>query len=108
MGHILDVVCQGTVLGGNLQQTVLEALIGEVLVALGIHHAHAVNDEAVRIHVGSSRTQRDGPQTALCVFLHVVSAGELYIYLNAFGLVVLELEGYRAIIVANSGWLTRG
>ena len=108
MGHILDVVCQGTVLGGNLQQTVLETLIGEVLVALRVHHAHTVNNEAVRIHVGGCRTQRDGPQTALRVFLHVVPAGELYIYLNALGLVVLELEGYRAIIVANGGWLTRG
>ena len=106
MRHILDVVCQRTRLGGDVQQTVLEALVGEVLVALGIHHAHAVNHETIGVHVGGSRTQGNGPQARLGVFLHVVPAGELYIYLNALCFVVLELEGYCAIIVENGGWLS--
>ena len=60
MGHILDVVGQ-SVFRFDLQQTVLKALVGEVLWVVGVHDAHTVNHEAIGIHVGGSRTQCHGP-----------------------------------------------
>ena len=55
MGHILDVMSQ-SVFRLDLQQTVLKALIGEVLWIVGVHNTHAVNHKAIGIHVGGSRT----------------------------------------------------
>ena len=101
MGHVLDVVCQTSRLGRNLQQRVLEALVGEVLRILRIHHAHPVNNEAVGVHVGDSRSEGDFPQASFCVALHVVTPSKLHVNLNAFSLIILVLEGYGSVVMTD-------
>ena len=104
VGHVLNVVGQ-TLFSGNLQQTVLETFIGEVLWILRIHYAHTVDDEAVGIHVGCSWAESDGPKACLFVTLHGVAPGELHIDHHLFGLVVLVLERHGAVGIANGGSL---
>ena len=101
VGHVLDVVRQTALAGRNLQQAVLETLVGEVQGILGVHHAHTVDDEAVGVHVWGGRTQGDGPQSRLGVVLHGVAPCELHIDQHLLGLVVLVLECHGAVCVAD-------
>ena len=103
VGHILDVVGQGAVTGRDLQQTVLKTLVGEILLTGGIHDAHAIDDEAIGIHIGGSRTEGGGPETGLGIALHGVTPGELYINEHLLGLVVAVTEGHRAVGIAGGG-----
>ena len=100
VGHILDVVGQ-SLLAGNLQQTVLETLIREVLGILRIHHAHTVDNKTVGIHVGSDGAEGDGPESCLGIPRHGVAPGKLYIDQHLLGLVVLVLERHGSVGIAN-------
>ena len=109
--HIADVVGQRAV-AGNLQQAVLEALVGEVERILGIHDAHPVDDEAIGVHVGSDGglgipfvTQRDGP-CAVGTTGHLFPPGKLDIHQDALGILVLVLESHRAVGIGT--WLCAG
>ena len=98
VGHVLDVVCQTAFLGRNLQEAVLEALIGEILRILRIHHAHTVDDEAIGVHVGGSRTEGYRP-VSLIITLHRMATCELHVYQHFLGFVVRIPEGHRAVSV---------
>ena len=100
MRHIENVVGQLAFTGRNLQQTVLKTLVGEVLRILGIHHTDAIDDEAVGIHVGSSRSEGGCPDT-VSIALHSVASGKLYIHQDLFGLWVLILEGYGSVLMTD-------
>ena len=86
--------------GRNLQQTVLKTLVGEVLRILGIHHTDAIDDEAVGIHVGSSRSEGSCPDT-VSIALHSVASGKLYIHQDLLSLWVLVLEGYGSVLMTD-------
>ena len=107
VGNGTDVVGQ-TALTGNLEQTVLKTFVWEILVALRIHDAHAIDNETVGIHVGGGGSESCGPQSGRRVFLHRLAASKLHIDLHILGLVVLVLEGYGAVGVANGRGLGRG
>ena len=100
MGHILDVVGQ-SVFRLDFQQTVFKSLVREVLWIIWVHNANPINNKAVGIHVGGSRSQRHGPQPCLCILLHGVAPSKLHINQHLFGLVVLVLECHRTIIIAD-------
>ena len=103
VGHVLDVMCQCRIAGRDLQQTVLKALVGEILLTGRIHDADAIDDETVGIHVGGGRTEGDGPETGLCISLHRVTTSELHIDEHLLGLVVTVAEGHRAVGIAGGG-----
>ena len=94
--HILDVVSQ-SVFRFDFQQTVLKALVREVLWIVRVHNAHTVNHETIGIHVGRSGSQRHSPQSCLCILLHRLAPSKLHIHQHLFGLVVLVLECHRTI-----------
>ena len=99
VGHVLDVVGQ-SVLARNLQQTVLETLVGEVLRVLGIHHADTVDDVAIGVHVRSHRTEGNSPK-ALFVTLHGITPCKLHVDQHLLGLIVLVVKGYSAVGITN-------
>ena len=101
MRHILDIMRQSTLTTGYLQQAVLKALVGEILVALGIHDADAIDDEAVGIHIRSRRTEGSRPEAALLVVLHRISSCELHIDHDILRLIVFVAESHCAVFVAN-------
>ena len=104
VGHVPDVVGERTGRGGDFEQAVLESLIGEILRVLRVHHADAVHNEAVGIHVGSCRSEGDCPQ-AFFVALHGVATGKLHIDLHVGGVGVVIIECDRAVVVAYGGGL---
>ena len=96
----LVVVQQRTRGAGYTEQTVLEPLVGEVAVALRVHDAHSVDDEAVRIEVGCGGTQGDAPQS-VGIALHGMASGKLHIDEHLAGLVVFVAEGHGAVFMAH-------
>ena len=100
MRYIENVVSQLAFAGRNLQETVLETLVGEVLRILRIHYADAVDDEAVGIHVGGSRSEGGCPDT-VSIALHGVASSKLYIHQDLLGLWVLVLEGYGSVLMTD-------
>ena len=100
MRHFLDVVRQRARLGRNLQEAVLEALVGEILRTERIHHADPIDHKAVGVHVGGSRAECRSPNP-VGIFLHGVSACELHIHLHLLGVGVFITEGYRTVGIAN-------
>ena len=107
VGHVLDVMGQCRIMGRNLQQTVFKALVREILLTGRIHNADAIDDEAIGIHVGSGRTEGDGPETGLGIALHRVATSELHIDEYLLGLVVTVTEGHRAVGVTGGGSIRR-
>ena len=105
VGHVEDVMRQCAVLRGNLQQAVLEALVREVLRVLRIHHAHAVNDVAVGIHVRGGRPEGHRP-CAVGTTGHLLAASKLHVHQHSLGSVVLVTERHGPVIVRL--WLRRG
>jgi len=103
MGYVADVVGEGGLGVGNLQEAVFESLIGKILLTKGVHHAQSIHLEMVGIHVWGGRTQRNGPQTGLSIPLHGVLACELHIDFHLFGVVVFVKEGYCAVRMADGG-----
>ncbi len=65
----------------HIQKAVFETLVGKPFGVNGVHNLHSVNDKAVRIDVGSGRSESDRPH-ALVVFFHFVTTGKLNVYLN--------------------------
>ena len=98
MWYLSDVVRQGAVLRGYLQQAVLKALVREILRVLRIHDAGAVHNKAIRIHVGSDRSEGDSPLT-VGTALHFLASGELHIYQHILSRVVPVGESHRPVIV---------
>ena len=76
--HVANVVRQRAVLRRNLQQAVLEALIGEVQLVLGIHHTDTIDNEAIGIHVGGYGAEGHRP-CAVGTLGHLLAACELHI-----------------------------
>ena len=95
--HLPDVVRQ-LATARNLQQAVLEPLVGEVLRIHRVHHAHAVHHVAVRIHVGSRRAQRHAPR-AIFAPRHLLAAGKLHVHQHRLRRVVLILESHRPVSI---------
>ena len=100
MRYVQDVVGQSTCLRLHFQQAILKALIGEVLGILRIHHADAVNDIAVGIHVGGNRTESHRPQT-VGTTCHLFTAGKLHIDKYGLGRIVLVLERHCSVIICS-------
>ena len=98
--HSSNVVRQCAVTG-NFQQAVLKALIREVLRILGIHHAQTVNDETIRIHVLSHRTERCCPR-AISLTCHRLSSGKLHVDLYLLGRLILVLERHCPISITSN------
>ena len=98
--HILDVVRQ-SVLRLDLQQTVLEALVGEILRILRIHYADAIDNEAIGVHVRRGRTESHCPDT-IGITLHLLTSSKLDIHQHTLCRVVLIVKGHGSI------WITDG
>ena len=96
--HVKDVMRQRPLFRRDLQEAVLEALVGEVLRILGIHHTHAIHDETIGIHVGGSRTEGNAPNSC-SITLHLFPSGKLNIHHDGLGRVVLVVEGHGAVVV---------
>ena len=80
----------------DVEYAVLEALVREPVRVEGIHDAHAVHYEAVRVHVGLGRAEGDGPY-AVPAAVHVVASCELDIHLDVGGVVVTVVERDRSV-----------
>ena len=100
MGHIADVVRQRAV-ARDFKQAVLETLVGEILRILRIHHTHAIDDEAVGIHVLSNRAKRHRP-CSISLACHVFLACKLHVNLHLLCLLVLVSERHLTIRMAGN------
>ena len=103
--HILNVM--DTFAVGNLQQAVLEALIGEILVIEGVHDAHPVNHKTVGIHVGGGWTKGCRPYT-VGTMCHQITSGELHIHLDFLCILIPIAECHCTIGIADGRLLAWG
>ena len=103
--HVSDVMNQSSLAVWNFQQTVLESFIRKIQLALWVHDAHTIYHKAIRIHVGSSRTERHAPHTSVGIAFHLLSSRKLNINQHLLCIVVLVLKRHRTIIVADGRWL---
>ena len=104
MRHIADVVRKRPVLRLDFEQAVFEFLVREIKIVLRIHHANAVYNEAIRIHVGFGRSESSGPDAVVATF-HFVSAGKLHVDHHDFCRIVLVAECDGSVVV--DAWLRK-
>ena len=100
MCHISNIVRQGSILVSRryLQQTVLETFVGEVLRILRVHHTDTVDNEAVGIHVGRSRSEGHRPQTVSATG-HVLTSSKLHVDHHVLGGLVFVLESDSTVSI---------
>ena len=98
--HFLLIMHKRPFLAGYLKQTVLESLVGEILVTQRVHDTDAIDDKAIGIHVRGSRSERSGPKSALRILqFHGFASGELYVHLHFFSVFVLIVERHCPIVI---------
>ena len=100
MRHILNIMGQRATTR-NLQQAVLEALVGEILWIFRVHYTHTVDDEAVRIHVFRNGTKCHRPCT-ISLACHLLLACKLHVDLHLLGRLILVSKRYLAILMAGN------
>ena len=57
VSNVVAYVVRQFSVAGNLQQAVFESFVGEILIVFRVHHAHAIDDETIWIHIGRSRPE---------------------------------------------------
>ena len=106
VGNRTDIVRQTTLGTWNLQQAVLKALVGEILIVRRVHHTHPVNNKAVGVHIRGCWSEGHLPY-ALCIFLHGITTCKLYIDQYFLGIGIVVLERYFAILMTFISWLCK-
>ena len=99
MRHILQRMDEVSVTT-HVKQTVLEALVGEPLCILRVHHLMTIHNETIGINVGNSRAKRYGPYIVFA-FLHLMATSKLHINHHLLCMFILIVERYGVVRIHN-------